>query len=330
VQVDGQTLAVVGVDVELTGLAAFLDDLPIAASGEAFVVSGNSVVAAPSSYTAQTGLDDNGELRMLTLDELSVPALGETADGEVRRLSTPTGPELVLHRSFPDDQSLRWGVVVRAAESDFTSIVRKQQRTTVLILLGGAAFLGASFFVLRRVTRPIVELHDRAVTDELTGLANRRSLADLGEQMVTAAHRDGRLLSVVIIDLDDFKRLNDQFGHLAGDQALKAVAASLHAATSENDLVARFGGDEFVVLQRVTHLHDATNKARAMLADVTRQIHEALPTAGPVAASAGMTISDGSRRPFEVLLQEADDALMSSKGLDGKGDLSIARRLTLL
>jgi diguanylate cyclase (GGDEF)-like protein len=327
---DGQTIAVVGVDVELTGLAAFLDDLPIAASGEAFVVSGNAVVAAPSSYTSRTGVDENGDLRMLTLDELSVPALTQAAGARVERIGTPTGPELVLQRSFPDQQSLRWSVVVRAAESDFTSIVRKQQRTTELILLGGAAFLALSFFVLRRITRPIEALHDLATTDELTGLANRRSLAELGASMVASAQRDGRLLSVLVIDLDGFKRLNDQFGHHAGDQALKAVASSLRTATGADDLVARFGGDEFVVLQQVGHLHDATSKARIILAGVADGIHVALPAAEAVGASAGMTITDGSQQSFELLLQEADQALLSSKTLNGKGDLSIARRLTLL
>jgi diguanylate cyclase (GGDEF)-like protein len=330
VQVNGRTAAVVGVDVELTGLATFLDDLPIAASGEAFVVSGDVVVAAPSSYTSRTGVDADGTLRMLTLEELSVPALTQALDAQVQQLDTPTGRELVLHRSFPQQQSLRWSLVVRAVESDFTSIVRKQQRTTQLILLGGAAFLGLSFFVLRRITRPLVTLHDQATTDELTGLANRRSLAVLGASMVSTARRDGQLLSVLVLDLDGFKQLNDQFGHHAGDQALRAVASSLRSMTGKRDLVARLGGDEFVIVHHVNHLHDATTAARTILAGVADSLREALPDAKSVGASAGLTITDGSDQSFDVLLQEADGALLSSKSLTGKGDLSIARRLSLL
>jgi hypothetical protein len=98
---DGRLFAVVGVDVELSGLALFLDHLAVSQAGEAFVVSGKSIVAAPSTLAKKTVIDPDGTVRLLTIDEVGVPALTETSDDVVRRVNTAAGHDLVLHRRFP-------------------------------------------------------------------------------------------------------------------------------------------------------------------------------------------------------------------------------------
>jgi len=88
------------------------------------------------------------------------------------------------------------------------------------------------------------ELERLAYTDELTGIANRRAFFRAAEEVLAA----GRTMSVVLFDLDDFKRINDTHGHPMGDRILADVAASLKANTRYGDLIARYGGDEFVLL----------------------------------------------------------------------------------
>jgi diguanylate cyclase (GGDEF)-like protein/PAS domain S-box-containing protein len=112
------------------------------------------------------------------------------------------------------------------------------------------------------------ELKRLAVTDPLTGVWNRRH----GEELLSAdlgqAHRDGRSLSLLILDVDHFKAINDTRGHQAGDRVLVEVGQRLMAACRETDMVARWGGEEFVVLLRDCSLEDGLNTADAIRAAI--------------------------------------------------------------
>jgi diguanylate cyclase (GGDEF)-like protein/PAS domain S-box-containing protein len=92
------------------------------------------------------------------------------------------------------------------------------------------------------------QMREEADSDPLTGLANRRALERMLAAAVERAERSGREVGVVMLDLDGFKALNDRWGHLAGDGALRSVADRLHRSVRERDLVARLGGDEFVIV----------------------------------------------------------------------------------
>src|SRR6185436_992000 len=92
------------------------------------------------------------------------------------------------------------------------------------------------------------QIRDLSLTDLLTGLGNRRRLEDAIEAAISHAGRHKRLLSVVMIDLDDFKGVNETFGHDAGDRAIRAVADVLKKHSRKSDQIARSGGEEFVVL----------------------------------------------------------------------------------
>ena len=105
--------------------------------------------------------------------------------------------------------------------------------------------------------RTIKRLEEQAVTDDLTGLYNRRHLEERLRQEVAKARRYGQDLSALMMDLDDFKRFNDTFGHTLGDKLLQELAAILSCETrQEVDVVARYGGDEFVVVMPLTPASD--------------------------------------------------------------------------
>jgi diguanylate cyclase (GGDEF)-like protein len=318
----GTLVAVVGVDVELTGLSLFLDNLSGSQYDQAFVVSGKTVVAAPSVFNGRTGVDDKGALRLLTTNELGVAALIQQPNGDVQRLATPSGHDLVLHRPFPNGNALRWSVVVRAPESAFTVVVRNQQRQTLWILLAGGLAVLACALALLRMTKPLRILNEWASTDALTGLANRRVIYEHGVAMMNT-RPDGRSLATLIIDLDNFKTINDSAGHHAGDEALRRFAQALLAHADPEATVGRLGGDEFVVLQLVQNAEAAAEAAERLMRDINVAIVSTSETA-PLGASAGLSVGYEGQA-FDELLREADAALIDAKA-GPRGGVSLYER----
>lgn len=323
-RVDGEVLAVVGVDVELSGLAMFLDDLNISEDGEAFVVSGNKVIGAPSSYRDRVGVGADGEIRLLTAAEVGVPQFDSSLRSEVRRVETESGADLVLHRDVPADQGVAWAIVVRAPEASFTAVSEAQQRTMLLVTLGGGLLVLLGGLALLRVSRPIAQVQTWAATDSLTGLANRRSIDGQGAEML-ARLNGGDVLSVLLLDLDGFKGLNDRHGHHTGDRALIIVGSLLAERTGREDLVGRLGGDEFVIVRRVPHVAAAVEGANRLMDSLRSRLASEFPYS-PVGVSAGLTVGSESDADFPVVLMEADTALMTAKS-DYKGMLRLADRL---
>jgi diguanylate cyclase (GGDEF)-like protein/PAS domain S-box-containing protein len=149
--------------------------------------------------------------------------------------------------------------------------------------------------------------------DALTGLLNRRLLEDRLQQSITLARRNDALVAVMLIDLDGFKAVNDQFGHLMGDYALRTVARRLRECVRESDTVARLGGDEFVVLlsgQRVPE--DSSLVAEKILSGLTEPV-----AAGgrhfEIGASIGISIYPRDGTTPEALLKHADAAMYRVK-----------------
>lgn len=151
-------------------------------------------------------------------------------------------------------------------------------------------------------------LEELSITDGLTGVRNRRSLEEELSRAMQQAERQGTKLSVVLLDVDNFKAFNDGFGHLAGDEVLKAVAAIMKREAREYDVVARYGGEEFCVVLPCTDISDST-----IVADRLRQAIANHPwVQRPVTASFGVATWD-FRSEQDTLLGFADLALYQSK-----------------
>jgi len=158
-----------------------------------------------------------------------------------------------------------------------------------------------------------IEAHiSRSLTDPLTGLPNRREFNDRLEERMSAWKRRKETFSLLMLDVDHFKALNDQHGHLAGDQVLATIARSLRGAVRREDFVARFGGEEFAVLLPNTSLEQAmlvAEKVREAVAQsvVTHDDKEILVT-----ASGGLAAVDECDTT-QSLIQKADAALYAAK-----------------
>ena len=109
-------------------------------------------------------------------------------------------------------------------------------------------FFKAVWLVWRLGPGNVIDLEKKVFLDFLTGLYNRRYLLDIGEREIERAKRYKHIFSIVFIDVNNFKKFNDQRGHREGDRMLKDIAASLKKICRKNDILARLGGDEFVVL----------------------------------------------------------------------------------
>ena len=155
------------------------------------------------------------------------------------------------------------------------------------------------------------ELVQQTLHDPLTGLANRTLFVDRAERLMALARRDQLDVSVLFVDLDDFKTVNDAMGHQAGDELLRSVAGRLAATIRQDDLLGRFGGDEFVILVHPRSAEESGELLAHRLGDVLRRPCEIEGRSLTVTASVG--IATGRDQTVEELVRDADVAMHQAK-----------------
>ena len=151
-------------------------------------------------------------------------------------------------------------------------------------------------------------LEKMALTDHLTGLYNRHSLYDLGPKYISNSQRHKTPLSLLVIDLDHFKNINDTHGHSVGDLVLKALAKVMQDACRTEDIVARFGGEEFIMLLSSCDLKNAINKAEELRKDIEYFKPEGLTVTSSIGV-AQLSPDDN----FDTLFNKADSAVYQAK-----------------
>jgi diguanylate cyclase (GGDEF)-like protein/PAS domain S-box-containing protein len=149
--------------------------------------------------------------------------------------------------------------------------------------------------------------------DHLTGIANRRTFFEAGEIELARWRRQPRPLSLLLLDADHFKAINDQHGHPAGDAVLRDLAATLSANFREVDVVARVGGEEFAVLLPSTALEGALAVARRLLAAIAARRVSADGTDIAYSVSGGVAAMDDGVSGLDALMKRADEALYAAK-----------------
>jgi diguanylate cyclase (GGDEF)-like protein len=202
-------------------------------------------------------------------------------------------------------------------EKKIEASVRPYQQRVLYAALGSFALL---VLLALLFGRPIVRtlgdfrrVASQAVTDALTGLANRRSFDDELALEWRRAERVGDPLALILADLDDFKQVNDTYGHQLGDEVLRKAGETLGSALRQVDLAARYGGEEFAVIVPETDLDGAVNLAERLRTDLLKAQVE-LPDGAPlrVTASFGVAVKGELTRP-EELIAAADEALYAAK-----------------
>jgi len=158
------------------------------------------------------------------------------------------------------------------------------------------------------------ELRHLATTDFLTQLYNRRYCIETGEKLFQLAVRKERPISVIIFDIDDFKEVNDTYGHKVGDAVLVSLGIKLSRNSRVSDIICRFGGEEFVILLPDTSLQDAfliAEKLRNLIADVEIKLPQKSLN---VTVSMGIASIDFTKdMGIEDIIKRADSALYVAK-----------------
>ncbi len=312
-RIDGSVSAVVGADLSLEGLAGVLDGLPYGEGAEAFVLSRDlKVIAAPSAYddalaeiVATTGavpyMSDLG----IAVDPLMVKP------GEAR--FSRDFDRITLDRGFPLSETVPWRLHMVASDDELSAGLGGLG--VIVLWITAFSFLAVIVVagVVWWVRHPLSRLRERAMTDPLTGLLNRHEFYRRGKLVAKRAGERGGVLMMTVMDLDDFKNLNDEQGHVVGDQALAAVASALENSARTGDLSARIGGDEFAVLHVLREGDRPMRIVQRVRDAVESEIHSRVEGSEGVGVTAGYATGEPGVDDLNTLMARADEALIGGK-----------------
>lgn len=223
-----------------------------------------------------------------------------------RRVAPPSVPSIYVLPLLVHDRPLGTLVLGSRRRAAFNDSVRG----TLEVLASHMAVSLSNARMLRR-------LEELATTDGLTGLLNKRAMLDMAEQKLTAARRFQRRLAVLVTDIDFFKKVNDTYGHDAGDVIIKGLGEILRKAKRTTDAVARFGGEEFVLICEETDAHGAMLLAERVREELERTTFHTPGKDGSVpvqvTCSIGVSTFPEAGATWDELFKAADEALYASK-----------------
>jgi diguanylate cyclase (GGDEF)-like protein len=240
----------------------------------------------------------------------------QTGMGFVRAIRSMSGdksrvPVLVVSGEEDKARSIE---VLRQGANDFINkpIVKEE-----LIVRIGNLITGKHLF--DQVTAQEEELRRMAMTDQLTGLYNRHYLHETAVKYISIAYRKSQALSLLILDIDHFKAINDEHGHYIGDCVLKDIGRLLKQVCRVGDLVARFGGEEFIMILQDCDLEIAMQKAE----EIRSQVEELHPAELTTTVSIGVaTLPIEQQISYEDLFKRADKAVYKAKD-NGRNQVQI-------
>lgn len=229
-----------------------------------------------------------------------------------------TGDDVITFvREFDDADKSSTPILVVSGETNQqkrTSFLRNGANDFILKpydsdeLLVRSSNLIANYRLLKQSKQQQQQLMKLALTDHLTGLYNRHSLNDIGPKYISNAHRHKTPLSLFVIDLDHFKNVNDTYGHAVGDIVLQAVSTVLQDACRTEDIVARFGGEEFIMMLTNCDMKNALEKGEKLRAAIESCKPEDLVITSSIGA-AELSADDN----FDTLFNKADKAVYEAK-----------------
>jgi diguanylate cyclase (GGDEF)-like protein len=249
---------------------------------------------------------NSGLVSMVVANRHALPFRGDYDPSRqvvfTKKIAPPPMPSILVLPLLVHDRPLGTLILGSQRRGAFGDAVRP----TLEVLASHVAVSLANARMLKR-------LEEMATTDGLTGLLNKRALIEVGYQKVKSAARFGKPLSVLVCDIDHFKRVNDTHGHDVGDIVIKGLAGVLTRVKRDTDAVGRFGGEEFVVV-----CEETDERGAAQLAERIRQELALLtfPTElGPlkVTCSVGVAPFPAAGPTWEALFKATDDALYASK-----------------
>lgn len=205
---------------------------------------------------------------------------------------------------------LKWYLFVAKKEDQALSEIQRTLYVNLSLCI--AITLLVLLIVYFAINRYQLRLEEMATTDHLTGLTNRHGLHPLLDQAVREAERAGSPLTAIMLDIDYFKRLNDNYGHLAGDRVLHEVAARIRASRRASDIICRWGGEEFLVILKDTPLEAACSVAEDLRRRIAAEPFNVTGISIHLTISAGVTLYRSGDLQDDFILR-ADTLLYQAK-----------------
>jgi diguanylate cyclase (GGDEF)-like protein len=273
------------------------------------------LVALDSVYF--TFLEPSVHWRTVTLSVLYACLMGSNARAIFRRDGPSGAIPMATGAVFAVGSALMAtrGALAMLSMQPANAVVFPSAPLAVLpfAMFGVLPVLSTVGFLLMCTERSQAELHRAAHMDYLTGICNRRAIEDLARRAIAAARRHGMPMAMMIVDVDHFKRINDQYGHECGDMALVEAVRRLREGVRAEDLVGRLGGEEFVAVMPNTDgvaALAAAERVRAAFAESPMQIDG---QEIPVTITAGVAVLAPEDQQFSHLLRRADRAMYAGK-----------------
>lgn len=211
-----------------------------------------------------------------------------------------------------DQENQRIALEKKALEESLHNTQQIRRLQLAVLLLAALVLCWLSWFAIRQIGHAR-RMKLLALSDELTGLSNRRSIMAQADGIFKSARKLRRPASVVIFDIDFFKRINDEFGHACGDAVLVAVSSSCQSALRRGDSVGRIGGEEFLVLLPEADIHAAQKVAECLRKKVESIDLKGQGIARAVTISLGVAQIKAGDKNLASLIERADQALYRAK-----------------
>ncbi|SPE30330.1 putative Diguanylate cyclase [Burkholderiales bacterium] len=238
-------------------------------------------------------------------------------DTDHRRIDQLVSHQLAAQRGRLESERLsRENSLLRTEASGgqlaLAQATRAARLQNIVLALVAIVVVGALYAVwrMRGLMRRIARM---AETDALTGVLSRRHVLELGQRMMNRCRRDGRSCAMLMLDVDRFKDINDRYGHVAGDRALRAISIALARCLRPEDQIGRYGGEEFAVILPGADAKEAGTVAERLRTAVQTLKPDWAPGADPLTVSGGIAIATDEIADFTELLVRADQALYRAK-----------------
>ncbi|MBE9532256.1 MAG: GGDEF domain-containing protein [Proteobacteria bacterium] len=232
--------------------------------------------------------------------------------------------ENITNRLTLDLKKFIWinTIVITTLASAIFLIYLDNPKLSALVLCMGILVGAANHFILFKFYRKRTEtelnstferLHDELNFDELTNVYNRKAGSLRFREELERTTRTGEKLSIAMIDADNFKAINDTYGHLAGDEVLRVIASTIKSKLRTNDVLFRYGGEEFIIIMPNTSEHDASIPLERLREELYGQVIEFDDHRIQTSVSIGVTEVLNGREDESMLIGRADNALYKAK-----------------
>ncbi|MDK2981416.1 MAG: hypothetical protein PWQ55_1763 [Chloroflexota bacterium] len=313
---DGNLLGVTGVGLRLTEIAQHISYYENLYNHKIYIVDQQGVIQIDSD---RDRIETQNITELPGIRDVSAKLLSASDGARVAEYDDGNGLRTAYSRYIPE---FGWYLIVEKDQG--ASLAEAQRSMARNIIVGGVIAFLISLVINDIMKRYNQELEQRASLDDLTSLLNRRAFAENLAREVASMNRYAYSSAIMMIDIDEFKQINDQFGHMAGDEILVKIVDIIRKSLRSSDFMGRWGGDEFIVCLTRVDREAALQIAQRIHDEVVKHAFDVKDHSIQRTVSIGIAFMDPPVENEDDEIRRADDALVLGKK-QGKNRIEIAK-----